>query len=180
MSVFYNRAGAVEYGEKWWNHFNPAFLSFPVDGANFVSQCLWAGHMPIEPATDENMEAGWWYVRKGENRDCYSFSWASSHCFRWYFGSRQGLKLAQVVSECEQLLPGDVVCYDWEGNGFWQHIALVVGCDCMGQPLVNSHTPSCYHKNWRLDDTEYWTKHTGYLFLKINDCFQVDTVQTVK
>lgn len=174
MAILYDRGSAVEYGEKWWSHFNPGFLSFPVDGTNFVSQCLWAGHMPMDHASD--MEAGWWYQGDGTDKDSYSFSWAASHSFRWYFGSQRGVQLAQVVSECWQLEPGDVICYDWTGDGLWQHNAIVVACDRTGQPLVNSHTPNCYHKNWRLQDTELWTENTAYLFLKIKDNFNLPSM----
>lgn len=169
MAILYDRGNAVAYGEQWREKGNPAFLSFAVDGANFVSQCLWAGGMPMEPSTD--MEAGWWYGGNGSEQDRYSFSWASSHSFRWYFGSQNGLTLAQVVPEAALLEPGDVICYDWSGDGLWQHNAIVAACDCNGQPLVNSHTPNCYHQDWRLRDIEEWTPNTDYLFLKIKDVF---------
>lgn len=169
MTILYDRIAAVEYGETWWEQENPDFLRFEQDATNFVSQCLWAGNMPMEISDD--MEAGWWYQGIGEVSGRYSFSWASSHSFRWYFSSRNGLKSVQIAAESWQLEPGDIICYDWNGDGLWQHNAIVVAYDRTGQPLVNSHTPNCYHKNWRLKDSMEWTENTAYLFLKVKDVF---------
>ena len=35
---------------------------------------------------------------------------------------------------------GDVICYDWDGNGHFQHNTVVVAKDPHGMPLVNAHT----------------------------------------
>ena len=170
MTILYDRTKAVTYSETWWEQGNPIFLSFPLDAANFVSQCLWAGDIPMDLSSD--MEAGWWYQGCGNPQDTYSFSWASSHSFRWYFSSQSGAKFARVIAEPWQLEPGDVICYDWSGDGLWQHTAIVAACDRTGQPLVNCHTPNGYHKNWRLKDALEWTKDTTYLFIKIKDHFE--------
>lgn len=44
----YDRIKAVQYAEKWWNSFNPAYKKFDVDCTNYISQCLHAGSVTIE------------------------------------------------------------------------------------------------------------------------------------
>ncbi|MFL6556136.1 MAG: amidase domain-containing protein, partial [Bacillus sp. (in: firmicutes)] len=39
-SFQYNRLKAVQYAERWWNSYNPAYKKFENDCTNFISQCL--------------------------------------------------------------------------------------------------------------------------------------------
>src|SRR5690606_33581263 len=36
----YDRQQAVQYAERWWNDYNPAYRKFTDDCTNFISQCL--------------------------------------------------------------------------------------------------------------------------------------------
>lgn len=107
----YDRMKAVQYAEQWWNSYHPDFRTFDVDCTNFVSQCIYAGGAPMWGSP--NRERGWWY---GGNN--WSFSWAVAHSLRWYLsGATKGIKGVEVTT-AEQLIPGDVICYDLEGMRF--------------------------------------------------------------
>ncbi len=158
----YDRHAAVQYAEHWWNSYNPAFRVFDVDCTNYVSQCLLAGGAPMRgmPVRDQ----GWWY--KGDN---WSFSWAVAHSLRWYLsGSTQGLK-GKAMERPEALIPGDVICYDFAGDGRWDHNTIVVAKDAEGMPLVNAHTDNSRNRYWSYEDSMAWTPNIQYKFFRIGD-----------
>ncbi|MFS0671848.1 amidase domain-containing protein [Ornithinibacillus sp. 179-J 7C1 HS] len=158
----YDRLAAVQYAERWWNSYNPAYRKFDVDCTNYVSQCLRAGGAPMRGAPNRNQ--GWWY--SGNN---WSYSWAVAHSLRWYLsGSTQGLKGREVDSASE-LQPGDVICYDFEGDGRWNHTTIVVGKDTDGMPLVNAHTQNSRQRYWSYEDSSAYTPNIKYKFFHIGD-----------
>ena len=108
--MMYDREAAVRYADTWWDSRNPAFPSFDVDCTNFISQCLLAGGAPMHGYP--NRTSGWW-LQGGT----WSFSWSVAHSLRWYLAtSKKGLTATQV-SSAEQLGLGDVIAYDFEGDG---------------------------------------------------------------
>ena len=159
---FYDRHAAVQYAERWWNDYNPAYKQFDVDCTNYVSQCLRAGGAPMRGYPDRSK--GWWY--QNEN---WSYSWSVAHSLRWYLsGSKQGLK-GKTIEEPEQLIPGDVICYDFEGDGKWDHNTIVVSKDANGMPLVNAHTNNSRHRYWDYQDSYAWTSDCQYKFFRIGE-----------
>lgn len=48
---------------------------------------------------------------------------------------------------------GDVICYDWEGDGRFNHNTIVTAYDADGQPLVNAHTQNSLHRRWEYRDS---------------------------
>ncbi|MFC4559091.1 amidase domain-containing protein [Virgibacillus kekensis] len=158
----YNRHAAVQYAERWWNSYNPAYRKFDVDCTNFISQCLYAGGAPMRGAP--NRGEGWWY--QGDN---WSYSWAVAHSLRWYLsGSQAGLKGKEVES-ASNLLLGDVICYDFQGDGRWDHNTIVVAMDAYGMPLVNAHTDNSRHRYWSYEDSTAWTPEIQYKFFRIGE-----------
>ncbi|WP_404458634.1 amidase domain-containing protein [Oceanobacillus kapialis] len=156
----YDRLAAVRYAERWWNSYNPNFRRFEVDCTNYVSQCLLAGGAPMRGAPVR--ERGWWY-----NQDSWSFSWAVAHSLRWYLsGSTAGLQ-GKEVNSAEELSPGDVICYDFQGNGRWDHNTIVVAKDAAGMPLVNAHTDNSRNRYWSYEDSTAWTPNIQYKFFRI-------------
>src|SRR5699024_1796994 len=133
VSWFYDRSLAVRYANQWWNSYNPEYRTFKVDCTNYVSQCLHAGGAPMTEAPNRN--EGWWF--SGDN---WSYSWSVAHALRWYLGEATSGLRAEEVSTADQLIPGDVICYDFEGDGRWNHNTFVTGQDADGRPLVNAHT----------------------------------------
>lgn len=160
----YDRDAAVRYAHKWWNSFNPNFRSFSVDCTNYVSQVLYAGGIPMNYTGKVN--TGWWYSGNGGKEDKWSYSWAVAHSLRWFFAAGKGIRVESAAS-ARELLPGDVICYDWDGDGVWQHNTVVVGHNGDGQPLVNAHTNNSQNRFWDYQDSMAWTPKTQYLFWKI-------------
>lgn len=110
-------------------------------------------------------ERGWWI---GEGT--WSLSWATSHSLRWYLaGSTQGLT-ATIVTTPEQLQPGDVIVYDFENDGRFDHAAIVTVKDG-DVPLVNAHTYHARARLWDYKDSYASTPEARYIFFKINDQF---------
>lgn len=156
----YDRRKAIQYAEQWWNAYNPAFRTFDVDCTNYISQCLLAGGgwMHGQP----NRERGWWYTDQS-----WSFSWAVAHSMRWYLsGATKSISGIEVESP-EKLQPGDVICYDFEGDGRWDHTTIVVAKDAANMPLVNAHTDNSRYRYWSYEDSAAWTSNIKYTFFSI-------------
>lgn len=161
----YDRIAAVRYAHRWWNSYNPNFRAFSVDCTNFVSQVMFAGGIPIMFTGKQN--TGWWYRGNGGENDQWSYSWSVAHSLRWYLASGKSLTQVELVSKPEKLLPGDIICYDWDGDDVWQHNTVVVGFSVTGQPLVNAHTGNSQNRYWDYRDSPAWSKETKYLFWHI-------------
>lgn len=160
----YNPQQAVQYAERYWNGHNPAFLHFNDDCTNFISQCLWAGGMPM--VFSNQPSRGWWYRRQGR-RHTWSYSWTVAHIFYTLLtkGGPSG-KVVQV-SSAEELSLGDVICYDFEGDGRFNHNTIVTGKDSWGQPLVHAHTVNSRYRPWEYRDSHSWTPRVRYAFFRI-------------
>lgn len=159
----YDRRKAQRYAELWWNGFNPQYKKFDVDCTNFVSQCLSAGGMPMDFAPRK--DRGWWYRFQGPS---WSYSWAVAHALRWYL---ENSGRAKSVANPQELMIGDVICYDWDGNGRWEHNTIVVDFDRNGMPLVNAHTVASHRRYWDYKDSYAWTENTNYRFFHILDSY---------
>jgi hypothetical protein len=158
----YDRRSAVRYAELWWNQRNPEYPLIENDCTNFVSQCLHAGAVPMwgRPVRSR----GWWHERTN-----WSFSWAVANSLRWYL-SRSGNMIGATEKErADQLVPGDVICYDFDGDGHWNHNTMVTALDLSGQPLVNAHTYNTRNRYWSYTDSPAWTPNIKYKFFHIED-----------
>lgn len=159
---YYDRLSAVKYAERWWDEYNPSYPVFDGDCTNYVSQCLHAGKAPMRGYPDRTR--GWWVQGKS-----WSYSWSVAHALRWYLsGSKNGLK-AREVYQPDDLVPGDVISYDFTGDGNWQHTTIVVDQDEKGQPLVNAHNMNCRMRYWDYEDSTAWTPDIQYKFFHIED-----------
>lgn len=159
---YYNRLKAVQYADAWWNEYNPAYQKFEVDCTNFVSQCLRAGGAPMRGAP--NRSSGWWYSGK-----TWSYSWAVAHAMNLYLqNSTIGLR-AKRVETAGELLLGDIICYDFEGDGRFNHNTIVTAKDEFGMPLVNAHTTNSRHRYWSYVDSTAYTPNIQYRFYSIVD-----------
>jgi hypothetical protein len=162
--AIYNRAAAVQYAETWWNGRNPRYIEFEVDCTNFVSQCLFAGGLPMDYTGKR--ESGWWYRGKSGGRELWSYSWAVANSLpRYLLGSGR----ATQVGSPAYLIEGDVICYDWDGDGRWQHNVIITARDITGMPLVNAHTYNARSRHWAYHDSPAWSGRTAYLFLRMAD-----------
>ncbi|WRP07889.1 amidase domain-containing protein [Rossellomorea aquimaris] len=158
----YDRLSAVQYAERWWNSYNPAYKKFENDCTNYISQCLHAGDAPMRgyPAKGK----GWWM--RNQN---WSYSWTVANSMRWYIpNSTVGLRGRQV-SDAKELKLGDVICYDFEGDGRFDHTTIVTGKDAAGEPLVNAHTFNSRMRYWKYEDSTAYTPNIKYRFFTIVD-----------
>lgn len=166
----YRREDAVAYAEQWWEESNPSYEKFEVNCTNYVSQCIFAGGAPMNYTG--RRESGWWYKGMANGQELWSYSWAVANALQAYLSPSRtyGLR-AQLVDSPHQLMLGDVICYDWDGNGRFQHNTIVVAFTPDGMPLVNANTVSSRHRYWDYRDSYAWTERTRYKFFHIADEF---------
>lgn len=160
----YDRLEAVRYAEQWWNDYNPAYIQFDVDCTNYVSQCLHAGGAPMRgfpKRTD-----GWWYRDPNNN---WSFSWSVANALTVYLThSKTGLR-AVAVEDPTELQLGDVICYDFQGDGRYDHTTIVTAKDAYDMPLVNAHTANSRMRYWSYEDSTAYTPNIRYKMFAIVD-----------
>lgn len=165
MATLYNRAAAVQYANRWWNDNNPQYPVFQNDCTNFISQCLFAGGAPMRGAP--NRGQGWWMIGMNER---WSYSWSVAHSLRWYLeSSTQGLAANRVYDPSE-LQIGDVIFYDFQGNGRIDHSTIVTRME-NGEPYVNAHTSNSVDRHFSYLDSTAYTPQMLYYFYKIADIF---------
>lgn len=158
----YDRLAAVKYAERWWNEYNPEYHQFENDCTNFISQCVKEAGAPMRGAPKRS--SGWWYTGNQ-----WSFSWTVAHAFRWYLsGSQSGLRAKEVAS-VKELFKGDLICYDFNGDGNWQHTTIVVDKDADHMPLVNAHTTNSRMRYWSYEDSTAWTPNIQYKYFHVID-----------
>lgn len=161
----YNRDAVKSYADRWWNDYNPEYSQFAVDCTNFVSQCLYAGGIPMDYTNSK--EKGWWYRKKQGNVAVWSFSWSVAHSLYWYLMNPHSVFYAKQVTEPQLLQIGDVILYDWNGTGRYGHSVIVAEKDADGMPLVNAHTANSKHRYWDYQDSYAWSEQTRYRFFQI-------------
>lgn len=159
----YDREAACQYADLWWDYPNPEYIHFKVDCTNYVSQCLYAGGVPMDYTNSR--ESGWWY--RGKN-DQWSFSWSVAHSQYWTLSAPQSIFRAKQMEEPWQLKLGDCILYDWDGSGHYGHSVIVAAKDADGMPLVNAHTTNSKHRYWDYKDSYAWSEQTRYAFFNIS------------
>ncbi|MRX74048.1 CHAP domain-containing protein [Bacillus lacus] len=158
----YDRSLAVQYAERWWNSSNSKYKNFDVNCTNFVSQCLHAGDAPTRGYPKRS--SGWWMQNSS-----WSYSWTVAHSMKHYFQqSTAGLRATEVFS-ARELIPGDVICYDFQGDGRYDHTTIVVAKDKNSMPLVNAQTYNSRMRYWAYEDSTAYTPNIQYKFFHITD-----------
>ncbi|MED4531137.1 amidase domain-containing protein [Metabacillus fastidiosus] len=158
----YDRLAAVQYAERWWNSHNPNYKNFEVNCTNFISQCLHAGTAPMRGYP--NRSGGWWMQQNN-----WSYSWSVANALTNFLStSKTGLR-AQRVYSAEELQPGDVICYDFQGDGRFDHTTIVVAKDQNNMPLVNAQTYNSRMRYWSYVDSTAYTPQIKYKFFRIID-----------
>lgn len=159
----YHADNAVAYAERYWNSVNPVYPHFTDDCTNFISQCLHAGGIPMLFSKEKTK--GWW-IRTGKG-GVWSYSWSVAHSLYLLLKSGGAPMRAVVKSSPEQLVPGDIICYDFDGNGRFQHNTIVVAKDPNNMPLVNAHTTDSSMRYWAYEDSTAYTPQIRYAFFHI-------------
>ena len=76
---------------------------------------------------------------------------------------------AKEVSKPEELMLGDIICYDFEGDGRFNHNTIVTAKDIHGMPLVNANTTDSRLRYWSYEDSTAYTPNIQYRFFHIVD-----------
>lgn len=159
---YYDRLKAVQYANLWWNGTNPKYRRFNDDCTNFISQCLHAGGAPMHGAP--NRSAGWWY-----GGGTWSYSWTVAHALQLYLKNSKGGLNTREVETVDELQLGDIICYDFEGDGRFNHNTIITAVDIYDVPLVNAHTTDSRHRFWSYEDSTAYTPNIQYRFYAIVD-----------
>lgn len=169
---------AVQYAKTWWNGRNPNYPSFDVDCTNFISQCLRAGGAPMTGSP--NRGKGWWITdgwRSGSSRyghypnETWSYSWAVAHSLRWYLETAKTGLTAKRVQSPSKLEIGDIILYDFQGNGVIDHSTIVTSM-VNGLPYIHAHTADSENRFYDYSNSYAYTPAIQYYFFKIDDIFQ--------
>jgi len=144
--ITYDRAAAQTYADGYALRYNPSYVRFGADCANFASQCAAAGHMPQVLGT---WSTGWWYRSNNTSSpsdDSYGISWINvpRQMDNWNGRTSDWAASAGALSR------GDFVYYDWTGDGVWDHVAVIAGTNSAGQKIIDAHTTDYYHVYWKL------------------------------
>ena len=66
----------------------------------------------------------------------------------------------------EDLSIGDIIFYDFNGDGKFQHSTIIV--EKNGETiLVNAHSPDSYHRLYSYEDSAVYTPNVKYSYIKI-------------
>lgn len=138
LNYTYSYKDAVAYADKYAMSYNPAYPNYNSIGgdcANFVSQCLYAGGLPM---TD-----GWFY-RDGSR----SGSWSLANGLFTYVSENCGT--AVIDPDIEDVTAGNPVFYYSASKGRYSHAAICVGVNASGVPVVDAHNNDHLRAVWTL------------------------------
>ena len=129
-SYNYNVSAAIAYADKYCIDYNSSYNSYKGRGgdcANFVSQCLYAGGFQQDSVWYKHSVA-WINVMKqiAHFKDYGNFMNASN----------------------SNLLRGNPIYFDWNGDGVYDHATICVGRNNSGTAILDSHTRDLYHATW--------------------------------
>jgi hypothetical protein len=175
----YDGAAAAAYADTYWQSYNPAWPSFARKGGdctNFVSQALDAGGIAMRPSPLYSGDAAWYMARSKGNHWSYALSWINAQdqsifALQHLPGVTQvadytGVAPGEVVSD--NAAQGDIVLYDWNDDGVYDHEAIIVASsDGTTWDLVDAHTNNRYHAYWTLAqyNTSWATTHIVVLHI---------------
>ncbi len=161
----YSPQKAVQYADTYWSNYNDLYPNYSIIGgdcADFVSQCLYAGGLP--------MNASWYHAVTGCSR---SVNWTYAQSLYTYLAqycgksveifssssSKSGYKDKQgnVIYPEQTIRVGDPVFYYKDSSKRYGHVAICVGFDSKGNPLVSAHNTDRSHVTWTLGSTyKHW------------------------
>ncbi len=117
-SATFNYTNAVNYATTYYNNYNSAYpdwISAGGDCANFISQCLKAGGMPMEgtPGTAAAAQnfANWFSKGTTQNTSNVSSTWRGADAFRSYW---QGHAIGYKNSHHTQRMHGTMGSEDMQ------------------------------------------------------------------
>jgi hypothetical protein len=157
----YNGAAAAAYADTYWQNYNSTYPSFANSGGdctNFVSQALFAGGITMRLSPPNSGNAAWYMVKTKQRHWSYAAPWVDAQdnsifALQHLAGVTQvasyyGVAPGQTVAD--NATQGDIVLYDFNNDGVYDHEAIVVANDGTSWDLVDAHTNNRYHAYWTL------------------------------
>ena len=128
----YDREAAVRYADKWWDSRNPAF---PVVRCRLYEFCFTM--FACRWGTDAGLSKSW----KGmvDPRGNVEFQLVGVTFAALVFSDFEKRIDGNTSFISQELGLGDVIGYDFEGDGRFDH-STIVTAKVAGVPLVNAHT----------------------------------------
>ncbi len=158
-SFTYYRDYAVSYAQAHVHNYNPQYQNFNYpngggDCTNFVSQCLYAGGVPmVNTIWPRTSSYDWYYYfnRPGYEDDEFSHPWINAtSLYRHFSWGRPGL--AVLVDYDYQLQLGDVVQLSSDSSSEPYHSMIVTAIGDNGEVFVSYHTTDTWNKSlWALE-----------------------------
>ncbi len=164
----YNGAVAAAYADTYWSNYNSAWPSFANRGGdctNFVSQALYAGGLPMRTSPTYSGDAAW-YMIENHKKWSYSNPWvnAQDNSILMLQNMPGVTKVADVYGAAPgqtvadgDAQPGDVILYDWNNDGTFDHETMVTASDgttntdgSVNYDEVDGHTTNRFHVYWTL------------------------------
>lgn len=173
-SVGYSGARAAAYADTYWSSYNSGYPSFANQGGdctNFVSQALYAGGIAMRPSPPYTGNASWFMISSG-GQWSYAVPWVNANDNNIFLvqhlpgvtqvASYVGVPSGQIVAS--HASQGDVVLYDWNDDGIYDHEAIISTTD--GQS-VDAHTSDRHDQYWTLAqfNTQWSTTHLVVLHI---------------
>lgn len=152
----YNRQAAVDAA---YRHLNDAYV-FENDSAWYVSRALWAGGVPMTNEWNENVAAGLTdpsVLLPPISPDGATAPAARANDLVNYLYHNFDITFTQLSwsdNEAGGADLGDVIAYDWEGDGIIDHVAIVTRINEEGYPEVSEHSPTDQNRYWTYSDLD--------------------------
>ncbi|HCT92069.1 MAG TPA: hypothetical protein DF613_11940 [Lachnospiraceae bacterium] len=169
VNYTYSYQDAVAYADKYATSYNPAYENYNSIGgdcANFVSQCLYAGGLPM---TDN------WYFRRGADGKCTrTGSWSMADGLFNYVSQYCGTAVVNADPDkmVSSVTAGNPVFYYSSSKGRYSHAAICVGVNASGVPVIDAHNNDHLRAVWTLGT---WSKRA---VVKINGNGSTPSTQT--
>lgn len=158
----YDRAAAVAYAREHWN--DGATVPWLPDCTAFASQALWAGGLSKSDkwtnSSRDRQQVATRVVRPGPTK-----AMMAADVLKNYLVNETGQGTLTQISYEDRSIPGaeagDLVLYDWNADGFVDHIAFIVATG-PSETLVAQHTPNQVDKGWNWSSTgNNWLSQTA-------------------
>lgn len=128
MFYEYDRIGAILYARGWALSRNPKFQDYEEWGGNctnYISQCVNAGGIPMDPYGDNVMKEWYWYSDKKRTP-----SWTAAQPFFEYFtrnnnDNTNNFGAYAAESNYEEMELGDIVQLIKDGKAY--HTMIITG-----------------------------------------------------
>ena len=158
VEAAYNSFGAASYADIWALSRNSNYPSFDADCTNFASQAMHeGGTLPFDKQNGWYCEKVLWWWNWGT-------AWSvADDLYRYLSNSARGTILGRWKYEGQigfndyndVLQPGDILFYDWNSDGRFDHAGVSVGLgydSTYGRTgnVQDQHTYDRFHAIWHL------------------------------